>query len=99
MPAQAMLTSRYSTTYGFLGATELLRGVDRIRQIPCVAVQGGADCECPPRTAWALHRAWPEMELRLVLDAGHSMYDPRITSELVKATDRFRDLGGGGGVS
>ena len=64
-----------------------------------MAVQGGLDYICPPRTALALCDAWPEMELRLVLDAGHSMYDPRITSELVKATDRFRDLGGGGGVS
>ena len=57
-----------------------------------MAVQGGLDYICPPRTALALREAWPEMELRLVLDAGHSMYDPRIASELVRATDQFRDL-------
>jgi len=45
---------------------------------------------CPPSTAYALHRAWPEMELRLVANAGHSMYDPAITHELVAATDALR---------
>jgi len=44
-----------------------------------------------------LHDAWPEMKLRLVAGAGHSMYDPEITSELVKATDFFQDCSRGGG--
>jgi hypothetical protein len=30
------------------------------------------------------------MELRLVANAGHSMYDPAITHELVAATDALR---------
>jgi proline iminopeptidase len=52
-------------------------------------VQGAADLICPPGTALELHEAWPEMRLVLVGGAGHSMYDPKITNELVKATDSF----------
>jgi proline iminopeptidase len=41
-------------------------------------------------TAWALHRAWPEADFRLVQDAGHSATEPGILHHLVEATDRYR---------
>ncbi|EKX49391.1 hypothetical protein GUITHDRAFT_59395, partial [Guillardia theta CCMP2712] len=86
---QAMLTCWYSLHGGFLEEEAILQPqrMERIRHIPCIAVQGAADYICPPWTALDLHEAWPEMKLRLVAGAGHSMYDPEITSELVKATD------------
>ncbi len=30
------------------------------------------DMVCPIMSAWALHRAWPEAELKIVPDAGHN---------------------------
>ena len=42
------------------------QGVERIRHIPCIAVQGRLDFVTPVRTAYDLHRAWSEMELRVV---------------------------------
>ncbi|PXV58272.1 prolyl aminopeptidase Serine peptidase. MEROPS family S33 [Dyella jiangningensis] len=69
---------------------QLLRNVDRIRHIPAVIVQGRYDVVCPMRSAWDLHCAWPEADLRIVQDAGHSAFEPGNISELVKATDRFR---------
>lgn len=69
---------------------QLLRNVERIRKIPAVIVQGRYDVVCPMRSAWDLHRAWPEADLRIVPDAGHSGLEPGITAELVEATDRFR---------
>ncbi|SFS05391.1 proline iminopeptidase [Dyella sp. OK004] len=69
---------------------QLLRNVERIRKIPGVIVQGRYDVVCPMRSAWDLHRAWPEADLRIVPDAGHSALEPGITAELVEATDRFR---------
>ena len=69
---------------------QLLRNVDRIRKIPAVIVQGRYDVVCPMRSAWDLHRAWPEADLRIVQDAGHSAFEPGNISELIKATDRFR---------
>jgi proline iminopeptidase len=41
------------------------------------------------RSAWDLHRAWPEAELRIVADAGHSAFESGITRELVAATRRM----------
>lgn len=68
---------------------QLLRNVDRIRHIPAVIVQGRYDVVCPARSAWDLHRAWPEAELTIVPDAGHSALERGITHELITATDRF----------
>ncbi len=68
---------------------DLLRNVDRIRRIPAVIVQGRYDVVCPMESAWALHRAWPEAELKIVQDAGHSATEPGNLHELVTATDRF----------
>lgn len=68
---------------------QLLRNVDRIRHIPAVIVQGRYDVVCPLRSAWDLHRAWPEADLHIVQDAGHSAFEPGILHELLEATDRF----------
>lgn len=68
----------------------LLENVGKIRNIPAVIVQGRYDVVCPIMSAWALHRAWPEAELMIVGDAGHSSLELGITSGLVDATDRFR---------
>ncbi len=62
----------------------------RIAHIPTIAVQGACDCVTPAATAAYLSHLQPGMELRLVPGAGHSMYDPAITHELVEATDRMR---------
>ena len=71
---------------------QLIENVDRIRHIPAVIVQGRYDVVCPIMSAWELHRAWPEAELQVIKDAGHSMTEPGITSALVEATDRFRSI-------
>ncbi|HEY0078565.1 MAG TPA: prolyl aminopeptidase [Pyrinomonadaceae bacterium] len=70
----------------------LIENVDKIRHIPSIIVQGRYDVVCPMMSAWELHRAWPEADLRIVADAGHSALEPGITGELVEATDRFRSL-------
>jgi proline iminopeptidase len=68
----------------------LLERIPHVREIPGVIVQGRYDIVCPVDSAWTLHRAWPEAQLRIVADAGHSAMEPGIASELVLATDRFR---------
>ena len=70
----------------------LIENVGKIRGVPSVVVQGRYDVVCPMMSAWELHRAWPEAELRVIADAGHSATEPGITSALVEATDRFRGL-------
>jgi proline iminopeptidase len=70
---------------------QLIENVGKIRHIPAVIVQGRYDVVCPMMSAWELHRAWPEAELRVIADAGHSATEPGIVSALVEATDRFRE--------
>ena len=70
----------------------LLENVEKIRRIPTVIVQGRYDVVCPPVSAWELHRAFPESELHLIADAGHSISEPGITSALIEATDNFKSL-------
>ena len=64
-------------------------GIGRIRHIPTVIVQGRYDVVCPLESAWAFHRAFPEAELRIVADGGHSAFEPGNLHELIEATDRF----------
>jgi proline iminopeptidase len=40
-------------------------------------------------SAWALHRAWPEADLIITPDSGHSALDPPNSRALVAATDKF----------
>jgi proline iminopeptidase len=88
--AVARIECHYFVNKGFLRREDqLLRGVARIRHIPSVIVQGRYDVVCPIRTAWDLHRRWPEADFRVVPDAGHSALEPGNTHELVSATDRF----------
>ncbi|MFI4894730.1 MAG: prolyl aminopeptidase [Steroidobacterales bacterium] len=88
--AFARIEAHYFVNRGFLQADDqLLREVGRIRDIPAVIVQGRYDMVCPMRSAWELHRAWPEADLRIVPDAGHSAFEAGITRELIAATDRF----------
>ena len=89
--AFARIECHYFVHGGFFGAENyLLDKVDQIRRIPGVIVQGRYDVVCPMETAWALHRRWPEAELVLVPDAGHSAFEPGIARALVAATDRYR---------
>lgn len=90
--AFARIENHYFFHSGWMEEGRLLAGVDSIRHLPAVIVQGSYDLPCPAVTADDLHRAWPEADYRLVL-AGHSALEPAIAAELVAATDRFADLG------
>jgi proline iminopeptidase len=89
--AFARIECHYFVHGGFFERdTLLLDQVHRIRHIPTVLVQGRYDVVCPAESAWALHRAFPESELHIVPDAGHSAFEPGNLHELIRATDRFR---------
>jgi proline iminopeptidase len=88
--ALAKIETHYFVNGGFFEHEgELLTGVDRIRDIPGVIVQGRYDVVCPPITAVELAERWPEADLRIVPDAGHSAFEPGIAAELVAATERL----------
>lgn len=86
----ARIETHYFVNRGFFESEDqLLDGIGRIRHIPAVIVQGRYDVVCPPATAWELKQRWPEADLKIVRDAGHSAFEPGIAHELVSATERF----------
>jgi len=88
--AFARIECHYFMNKAFFEADNyLIEHVDAIRHIPGVIVQGRYDVVCPMHSAWDLHRAWPEAELKIIPDAGHSISEPGIVDALVAATDRF----------
>ena len=70
----------------------ILDQIDKIRHIPSVIIQGRYDVVCPMRSAWDLHKKFPEADFHIIQDAGHSMTEDGITSKLVECTDNFSSL-------
>ncbi|TNF55817.1 MAG: prolyl aminopeptidase [Gammaproteobacteria bacterium] len=87
--ALARIECHYFVNQSFLAPDQLLRDAHRLHGIPGIIVQGRYDLICPMRSAWELHQAWPDSELVVVPDAGHSAFEPGITAALVAATDRL----------
>ncbi|ESK94655.1 proline iminopeptidase [Moniliophthora roreri MCA 2997] len=92
--AFARIENHYFVNDGFMRDGQLLekQEIDKIRHIPTVVVQGRYDVVCPATTAWALKKVWPEIEMHVVPDAGHSSREPGISKLLVEATNKFADL-------
>lgn len=91
--AFARIECHYFVNGGFFDRDDqLLANAYRLKGIPAVIVQGRYDVVCPMRSAWDLHQVWPEADLRIVADAGHSALEAGNTHELILATDRFADV-------
>lgn len=88
--AFARIECHYFVNNGFFARpNQLLEQIARIRHIPCTIVQGRYDVVCPAKSAWDLHRVWPEASFQWVADAGHAASEPGILTRLLEATDRF----------
>lgn len=94
--AFARIECHYFAHHGFFREDgQLIADAGRLKSIPGVIVQGRYDVVTPPRTAYDLHRAWPEAAFVMVPDAGHAAVEPGIADALVRATDGFRPSGRG----
>src|SRR3546814_15105677 len=65
--AFARIECHYFTNKGFFERDDqLLANIAAVRHIPAVIIQGRYDVVCPMRSAWDLHRAWPEAAFEVV---------------------------------
>jgi proline iminopeptidase len=89
--AFALIENHYFVNKGFLEEENQLieKGIDIIRSIPTVIVQGRYDMVCPMTTAWELSQNWPEAELIIAPSSGHTAFEKEITHELINATNKF----------
>ncbi|MGA8010650.1 MAG: prolyl aminopeptidase [Thiomonas sp.] len=87
--AFARIENHYFVHGGWVDEGQLIRDAGKLAAIPGVIVQGRYDACTPAKTAWELHRTWPQADFQLVPDAGHAFNEPGILSRLIEATDRF----------
>jgi len=80
----ALLEVYYANNGCFLEEGQLLRDIDRIKNIPTIIVNGRYDMVCPPYTAYRLHKKLPESRLIIVEEAGHLMSEKPVEMELLK---------------
>jgi proline iminopeptidase len=86
--AFARIECHYFVNRGFFEHDGWLRAqAPTLRRIPAHIVHGRYDMCTPLASAWALKQAWPEVQLDIIPDAGHSSLEPGIVDALVRATD------------
>lgn len=100
IPVQNMLTCYYSVNCSpnnEVFGMELLNAdrMSTIKSIPCIAIHGGQDIICPTDNVLDFMQNHPNPEnmfVRIPLGAGHSMYNPAIAKEIVRATEWFKTV-------
>lgn len=85
----ARIECHYFVNNAFLQPDQLLRDMPKIAHLPGVIVHGRYDVICPLDNAWALHQVWPNSELFIIRDAGHSAGEPGIVDALVRASNEM----------
>ena len=88
----ARIENHYFRNGIFLPSDDYLLGeVAKLQGVPTRIVQGRYDMVCPIGTAWEVKKAMnlADKEFRVVT-AGHSALEPAIRSELVQATQDFK---------
>lgn len=91
--AFARLENHYFINNGFLSEdTQILRNMDKLKDIPGHIVQGRYDMICPPHHAQMLHDAWPASSLKICSRDGHALSEPGIAAELLDHMNHLRDI-------
>jgi len=87
--AFARIENHYFVHGGWMDEGQLLRDAHKLQDIDGTIVHGRYDMPCPAKYAWALHKAWPKADFRLIEGAGHAYSEPGILDALVAATDKY----------
>ncbi|MFE2723033.1 prolyl aminopeptidase [Kitasatospora sp. NPDC059327] len=82
------ITAHYFAHDGFLEDGQLLRDAGRLAGIPGVLIHGRLDLGSPLRTAWELAKAWPDAELTVIGESGHTG-SPAMAEAVFAAIERF----------
>jgi proline iminopeptidase len=84
----ARLVTHYWSHNHFVPDEEMLGNAGRLAGIPCAMIHGRLDISGPLDVPWQLSRAWPDSELTIIDDAGHTGSTAQFQA-IVAAADRF----------
>ena len=82
------ICTHYFAHGAWLEDGQLLRDAHRLKGIPGVLIHGRLDLSGPLRTAWELAQAWPEADLTIIDDSGHTG-SPAMAAAVLDAIARF----------
>jgi len=82
------ICTHYFAHTAWLEDGQLLRNAHRLKGIPGVLIHGRLDLSGPLLTAWELAQAWPDAELKVIEDSGHTG-SPAMRTAIVDAIARF----------
>ena len=82
--ALARIETHYFVNKGFIDENYILNNMQPIKDIPGRIVHGRYDMVCPLDNALRLHQQWPNSELVIVRDAGHSASEPGTVDALIR---------------
>jgi proline iminopeptidase len=82
------ICAHYFANGAWLEEGQILRDAGRLAGIPGVLIHGRLDLGGPLVTAWELARAWPDAELHVVEDSGHTG-SPGMAATIGRAFERF----------
>ncbi|MEQ1648752.1 MAG: prolyl aminopeptidase [Hyphomicrobiaceae bacterium] len=90
--AFARIECHYFVHGGFLEHPEqVLKNSVRLKGLAATVAHGRYDVVTPLKNAFDLKTVWPDLELRIVPDAGHAMTEPGMIHELIAATRRHQN--------
>jgi proline iminopeptidase len=84
----ATLVIHYWKHSGFL-TKPILSNMSVISHIPAVLIHGRYDVSLPVKTAWELHKRWPNSKLIVIPDEGHG--GPKMSEEMCQAISSFAE--------
>ena len=87
--AMARIEAHYFVNKAFLEPNQIVNNAYKLKDIPATIVHGRYDMVCPVNQAFALSSAWPEANLEIIVDAGHSSSESGIVDALIRATERL----------
>ena len=83
------IVTHYFAHRAWLEPHQILRHAGKLAGIPGILIQGRLDLAGPPITAWQLAQAWPDAELIILPNTGHTSADATMVDAIVTATDRL----------
>jgi proline iminopeptidase len=82
------ICTHYFAHNAWLQDEQLLRNAHRLKGIPGILIHGRLDLSGPLLTAWELAQAWPDAELKVIEDSGHTG-SPAMRRAILDAIARF----------
>ena len=84
--ARCVVGTHYFANDCFLEENQIIDRASTLTDIPGIIVHGRFDVMSPIENAHSLHQAWPNSQLYIVREAGHSATEPALIDALIRAT-------------